>query len=98
MNTLKSFREKKKVRVRSRVDVSDLNNDIKSVVMKLEQMDRDIRTCTKKEIDKKNKRNKKKQQKHKTEPIKLKPIDASLDVPVNEKPHNTGNRGAYFTT
>ena len=101
MNTLKSFREKKKVRVRCGVNVSDLNNDIKSIVSKLEQMDRDIRECTKKGINKKNKESKKKenqkQKKHQTKPIKLKQINASLDVSVNEKPHNTGNRGAYFT-
>lgn len=101
LKTLKNFREKKKVRGRSGVDVSDLNNDIKSVVIKLEQIDRDIRECTKKGISKNIKESKKKenqkQQKHQTKPIKLKPINASLDVSVNEKPHGTGNRGAYFT-
>ena len=99
--TLMGFRKKKQVRVRSGVNVSDLNNDIKSIASKLEQMDIDIRECTKKGINKKNKENKKKenqkQKKHQTKPIKLKPINASLDTPVNEKPHGTGNRGAYFT-
>ena len=94
MNTLKSFRKKKNQKGRGGGDVSDLTNDIKSIVGKLEQIDRDIRTCTKKGINKKNKES---QKKHQTKPIKLKQINVSLDTATNEKSHGTGNRGAYFT-
>jgi len=72
--------------------VSDLTNDIKSVVSKLQQIDMDIKECMKKG---KNAREKalKKTEKKNIKAVTLKQINPTLlDSPVTEKSHSTGNR------
>tara|TARA_R110002020_G_scaffold33491_3_gene101951 strand:+ start:40031 stop:40381 length:351 start_codon:yes stop_codon:yes gene_type:complete len=103
LKTLEGFRKKRAGRrmggVKKSYKDSDLSNDIKLVISKLEQIDRDIKECMDKEKEGKKKQDKQKKskpappEKKKITVPQLKPINPTLlDSSVTEKSHGTGNR------